>query len=77
MASCQYCRRAFSRSECKVAMWSLATLNMVLGLMGVGSLGSALASSLALALALGTGVGGGGGGVGGSSMMRVLGFLGA
>ena len=64
-------------------MWSLATLNIVRGLMGVGSLaGSALTCSLAFAAlaALGTaGVGGGGGGVGGSSMIRVLslGFLGA
>ena len=64
-------------------MWSLATLNIVRGLMGVASLaGSALTSSLGFATlaALGTaGVGGGGGGVGCSSMIRVrsLGFLGA
>ena len=64
-------------------MWSLATLNIVRGLMGAGSLaGSALTSSLAfatLAALGGAGVGGAGvgGGVGGSSMMRVLGFLGA
>ena len=64
-------------------MWSLATLNIVRGLMGAGSLaGSATLSSLTFATlaALGAaGVGGGGGGVGGSSMMRVLslGFLGA
>ena len=76
MASCQYCLRAASLSECKeAAMWSLAALNMVLGLMG--SLGSALTSLGFAALALGAGAGGGGGGVGGSSMMRVLGFLGA
>ena len=83
MASCQYARLADSRSECKVAMWSLATLNIVRGLMGAGSLaGSATLSSLAFATlaAFGAaGVGGGGGGVGGCSMMRVLslGFLGA
>ena len=85
MASCQYCLLADSRSECKVAMWSLAILNIVRGLMGAaGSLaaGSTLEASClglaALAAALGAaGVGGGGGGVGGSSMMRVLGFLGA
>ena len=83
MASCQYCLLADSLSECKVAMWSLAILNIVRGLMGAGSLaaGSTLEASclgLAALAALGAaGVGGGGGGVGGSSMMRVLGFLGA
>ena len=78
IASCQYARLADSRSECKVAMWSLATLNIVRGLMGAGSLAaSTLGSSLAFATLAALGGAGVGGGVGGSSMMRVLGFLGA
>ena len=79
MASCQYCLLADSRSVCKVAMWSEATRNIVLGLMGAGE-ASTLGSSLAFAtLATLATAGGGGGGVGGSSMIRVLslGFLGA
>ena len=59
-------------------MWSEATRNIVLGLMGAGSLAaSTLGSSLALATLAALGGAGVGGGVGGSSMMRVLGFLGA
>ena len=78
IASCQYARLADSRSECKVAMWSLATLNIVRGLIGAGSLaGSALTSSLGFATLAALGGAGVGGGVGGSSMIRVLGFLGA
>ena len=59
-------------------MWSEATRNIVLGLMGAGSLAaSTLGSSLAFATLAALGGAGVGGGVGGSSMMRVLGFLGA
>jgi hypothetical protein len=80
IASCQYARLADSRSECKVAMWSEATRNIVRGDMGAGSLAaSTLGSSLAFATLAALGGAGVGGGVGGSSMMRVLslGFLGA
>ena len=90
--SAQYCRRAFSRSVCRVAMCCEATLNIVRGLMsGATSLG-ACATSLGvcaapLGAALGFGVllgaggsgagGGSGGGVGGSSTILTLGFRGA
>ena len=59
-------------------MWSEATRNIVRGLMGAGSLAaSTLGSSLGFATLAALGGAGVGGGVGGSSMMRVLGFLGA